>query len=301
MTKSRQTLYIIALGLFWGLSPSFYKLMANGGIPITHVVVLSGVGVGLGLATLQLLRREPLGLTSRVWLFGLGCGFLLNIPFALSLWLIGKLPVTLFAVIVATAPLWSFALAIAVGREQPTAMRGAALLVGFLSSVVVIVSRGALAFDGVTTWLLLAFLVPILYALYNLFAAMAWPEGMSPLTAGVTESFASAGLVLPVMLALDPLKGIGDLHWGYWAVAAITLMWVLERVAFFGLMRGAGPVTTVQAVYVSTPASVLFGILFFDERADMWLWVSLGLLMLALWLNNRALASSPQSTATAEA
>ena len=68
-------------------------------------------------------------------------------------------------------------------------------------------------------------------------------------------------------------------------------MWVMERVCFFSMIQRFGPVTTVQATYVSTPASVLFGLLMFHESADAWLWLSLALLMLALWLNNRAVSS----------
>jgi drug/metabolite transporter (DMT)-like permease len=38
--------------------------------------------------------------------------------------------------------------------------------------------------------------------------------------------------------------------------------------------------------YVSTPAAVLWAIFIFDKRADPWIWVSLVILMVALWLNN---------------
>lgn len=53
-------------------------------------------------------------------------------------------------------------------------------------------------------------------------------------------------------------------------------------------------VYTIQAIYVSTPAAVLWAILIFGGGADVWLWVGLIILMLALWLNNsgRATASA---------
>eukprot|EP01036_Dinobryon_divergens_P008077 gene8077-10785_t len=64
-------------------------------------------------------------------------------------------------------------------------------------------------------------------------------------------------------------------------------MWVGERIVYFTLIRDRGPVYTVQAIYISAPAGVLYGITFFGEAPDLWLWISLALVILALWLNNR--------------
>ena len=107
---------------------------------------------------------------------------------------------------------------------------------------------------------------------------------------GIVESFASSLLAVPFFLWLEqPRLAITDPGFltGYWTVTLATLMWVLERVAFFRLIRGQATTTTVQAVYVSTPAGVLFGMLLYAEPPTIWLALSLGLLLAALWLNNR--------------
>ena len=51
------------------------------------------------------------------------------------------------------------------------------------------------------------------------------------------------------------------------------------------LTREKGAVFTVQAVYLYTPAAVVIAIAFFGG-ADLWLFVSLAVLMAALYLNN---------------
>jgi hypothetical protein len=71
------------------------------------------------------------------------------------------------------------------------------------------------------------------------------------------------------------------------------ILWIIERIAFFTLIRDKGAVYTIQAVYVSTPAAVLFAIFFYGGGADIWLWISLAILMLALWLNNTGSAVRP--------
>jgi multidrug transporter EmrE-like cation transporter len=44
----------------------------------------------------------------------------------------------------------------------------------------------------------------------------------------------------------------------------------------------------VQAVYISTPGGVIFGVFLFKDHADLWLVASLALVMAALVCNNRA-------------
>ena len=68
-------------------------------------------------------------------------------------------------------------------------------------------------------------------------------------------------------------------------------MWVAERIAFFTLIRERGATSTAQAVYLSAPAAVFFAVVFFGGATDAWLWVSLAVLLLALWLNNSGSAA----------
>jgi drug/metabolite transporter (DMT)-like permease len=290
-------LAIVGLGAFWGISPTFYKLMANESIPISHIVVLSGVGVGSGLALLRWLSSGRLGVNRREALYGLGCGLLLNVPFAMGLWLAKYLPVTVFAVISSMAPFCSYALALAFRREGASTLRLVALAAGFLSSATLILTRPEASELSISGWTLLALVPTALYAVYGLFASMAWPKGMDTLTAGMVESWASALLALPFMLLLQPIMSPSDIHWGYWTVGVITLIWVVERIAYFTMIQRSGPVTTAQAVYVATPAGVLFGAWLFGEQIDVWLIACLGLLLVALYLNNRALKTQRKAVA----
>jgi drug/metabolite transporter (DMT)-like permease len=292
---------VAGLGAFWGASPALNKLLGLYGVPVGHILVISGFGVGLGLMLLQWLLGGRLQLSRSVLLYGLGCGLLLNIPWGLSLAAIRHVPVTLSAVIVSTTPLCTYALALLLRRERADLLRLVALGLGFLSCVVLILNSPAppgvlagapaIAVDG---WLLITLALPVLYAFYNLYTAMAWPKGMTAMTAGVVESHASALMAVPFVLAMEPLH-LGGSGIGYWLLAAVSVMWVVERVCFFTLIERTGPVTTVQAVYVSTPASVVLGLVFFAEPANLWLAVSLVLLMAALWLNNVAVTRAGQA------
>jgi drug/metabolite transporter (DMT)-like permease len=297
MTPLTQLLFVLGLGAFWGFSPALNKIMGDHGLPVTHILVLSGFGVGLGLLALQRLMGNRLQLNRQIAVYGICCAVLLNVPWFGSLTVVRHVPVTVSAVIISTSPLWTYALAVLLRRERATSLRLLALCVGFLSSLVVILTRDDLRVAdvdasfggfGINGWVLVAMTLPILYAIYNTYTSMAWPKGMTASTAGIVESFATTLVVLPLVPLLEPV-GFSDLHTGYWLIGLATAMWILERVCYFSMIERAGPVTTVQAIYVATPAAVVFGLVLFGEPASVWLWISLALLMLALWLNNRAL------------
>ena len=294
MSGLTQVLFVVGLGLFWGLSGPLNKGLGLAGVPVTHVLVASGFGVGLGLMALQRASGERLHIGRSEILYGLGCAALINIPWGIGLAAIRHVPVTLSAVVTSTTPLWTFAFALAFGRERFNALRLLALLIGLISSIVVIVTRPDATLIGVDWWVLVTATLPLLFAGYNTFTSAAWPKGMSARTAGVVESLASGVICLPLLLWLDPPGGsaVAVKATGYLMLVAVTLMWIAERVCYFSLIQQAGSVSTVQAVYIATPAAVLFGFALFGESLDRWLALGLLLLMLSLWLNNRSLAAS---------
>jgi drug/metabolite transporter (DMT)-like permease len=279
-------LWFIVLGCFWGLTPSLYKLMGDHGLPITHIIVYTGLIVGVVLALLPLARGR-LVLSREVMLYGLGCAALLNIPFAMSLFFSRKVAATEYALIVSTAPFWNYILALATKREIADPRRIGALMIGFLSSAVLILSRAGTAQSAISYWIVAAFAVPIVYSAYNWFAAAYWPKEADIMTVGAAESIFSGLLAIPFMLVLaPPWSADTPALLSYWTAGVASLLWIVERIAFFTLIREKGAFYTIQAIYVSTPAAVLWAIVIFGRPADMWIWVSLAILMAALWLNN---------------
>ena len=144
----------------------------------------------------------------------------------------------------------------------------------------------------ISWWTIAAFSGPIGYMAYNWFAARNWPKNADTMSVGAAESIWSAITVVPLMLIVAPPWATGlPSAVAYWSVLVATLLWIVERIAFFTLIRDKGALYTIQAVYVATPAAVIFAMVFFGGGSDVWLWVSLAILMLALWLNNSATAA----------
>ena len=114
---------------------------------------------------------------------------------------------------------------------------------------------------------------------------------------GAAESVWSGLGILPVLLVLAPFGSDGQPRAIEYAfLIAVIAMWVVERIAYFTLIRNKGAVYTAQATYVATPAAVLIAGVFFGGTQDIWLWLSLAILMVALWLNNSGRTLTPAAT-----
>ena len=293
---TRHFAHFIALGLFWGLSPTLYRAMGEAAVPVSHIIVYSGLGVGLALAGVAWATTGRVDCSRPVMLYGLGCAVLMNFPFGASLFIARHVPTVELALIMSTAPFFNYAAALLTGRENAVPRRLAAVATGFLSSAVLILSRDDTLSGQASWWTAAAFSVPIGYMAYNWFAARLWPRNADTLSVGAAESIWSAITVAPIMLIMAPpwaveLPGVV----AYWTVLVATVMWIVERIAFFTLIRDKGALYTIQAVYVATPAAVIFAMMFFGGASDVWLWVSLAILMVALWLNNSGTAAIPRS------
>jgi drug/metabolite transporter (DMT)-like permease len=296
MAHYRHIIYFISLGLFWGMSPSFYRYWNEIGMPITHVIFLSGLAVGPILAAIAARQYKKLAFGRNVQWYGAICATLLNVPFGLGVFLAGHVPPTELALAISTSPLVNYAVALASRRESATPRRLLAILFGIVSSAVLVISRDGALSTKLSGWLLVAFSLPFFYAAYAWYASVRWPENADPLSVGASESMWSALIALPPLLWFAPPWSPAQLALpAYWSLIAASAMWVIERIAYFTLIKEKGAVYTVQAVYVSTPAAVIIASLFFGGGYDMWLWLSLAILMMALWLNNSDAIAKPQS------
>jgi drug/metabolite transporter (DMT)-like permease len=299
MTSTRHFSFFVALGLFWGLSPSLYRYLADNLMPVTYTIVLSGLGVGVLLYVIRGLRQGWQLPSFAIARYGAICAGLMNIPFALNLYLAGFVPPAELAIIITMSPFFNYLLALVTGKEDTQARRLIAIAFGFISTLVLILSREGTLQGEANGWLLAAISIPLLYCAYNNYAANFAPAGSDTLMLGAAESIWSGLLVIPFLLVMAPLGAASNPPlFVYWAIGFAILMWIVERIAYFTLIREKGAVYTVQATYLSTPAAVAISAALYGGGTDIWLWVSLALLMCALWFNNTGQVPALKPVAT---
>lgn len=292
----RHIAYFIALGAFWGISPSLYRYWGATGVPASHVIGYSGLGLALCMGLIARLREGSFGMTRATLTYGLVCACLMNVPFAWSLTLARHVPTPELALVFSISPLINFALAAATGRQKLTPRNLTAIGLGFVSSAILIITREGMVSGKVSWWLLAAFANPVMWAAYNWYAQSRWPKGGTTFSIGASESLWSGLLAIPFTIALAPPWQTTYGAAAGWTIVAATLMWVAERISFFTLIRERGAAYTAQAIYLATPAAVVIAMVLFGGAGDTWLWLSLALLMAALYLNNSGKAAMPAAT-----
>jgi drug/metabolite transporter (DMT)-like permease len=302
MSSPRHFIYFLALGMFWGMSPSLYKHLTEVGMPLSHTIAVTGLGVGIAMYLIAGFRSGSWKVPSQLMVYGAVCAFLMNIPFAINLFLAGHVPPTELAIIITLSPFMNYLLALATGWEHASPRKLAAIAAGFVSTLVLILSREGTLTGSPSWWLLAALSIPLLYCAYNSYAARHWPQGANTLMAGAVESVWSGLFAVPMVAWVAwQSSDYGPPLQEYRILGAACLMWIVERIAYFTLISERGAVYTVQATYVSTPTAVIIAVIFFGGGSDAWLWLSLAFLMLALWLNNsrgrlsRAAATQPSA------
>lgn len=296
MSSFRHLAYFLTLALFWGLSPTQYRYWGEAGVPVSHILVFTGFGLAVFLAALARWRHGALNWNREVLTYSLICAALMNVPFSMSLTFARHVPTAELALVFSLSPLVNFAAGAISGREPLTPRRVLAIAVGFGACSLLVLTRSGMVSGQVSWWLIASFINPLLYAAYNWYAQGHWPRGGTTFSIGAAESFWTGVLALPFMLAFAAPWSFTYSSLAYWSIAAATVMWVLERISFFTLIREKGATYTAQAVYLSAPAAVIFAVIFFGGVSDVWLWVSLAILMAALWLNNSGQAARPMST-----
>ena len=209
MRTTNHFLNFMLLGLFWGISPSFYKHLSEIKMAETHTIFWTGMGVGLIMLCMSIYRTGLGGIDKRLIIYGFGCAALMNIPFGLNLYLAGFVPPTELAIIITMSPFFNYIVAVLFRNENSSPRKLLAIFLGFLSTLVLIVSRQG-TLTGTISWpLVYSISIPILYCAYNSFAARAWPKGADTIQAGAFESIWSGLLILPFLLWFQPFSAPG--------------------------------------------------------------------------------------------
>lgn len=281
-------LLLLLLGCLWGASFSIAKLAIGGGIPVLGYAAWQALGSALVLLGILLIRRQSLPRGWKVWRFCLIAGFVgICVPNLIFYIVISHLPAGLMAVVVATAPIITYSLALSLAMEQGSRVRSLGIGLGFVGALVIILPSKSLPEELDILWLLLAFATPASYALSNLYTARARPQGQSNLAmacgmllcAGTIQTLLMVSLI-PPYLPLPPWRP---------AEAALFAQIAISSVAYvilFYIVQAAGAVYFSQVGYIVTVAGLIWGMIFFGEQHSAWVYAGTALILAGFTLVN---------------
>ena len=281
-------LLLIALGSLWGVATSVGRGVGMLGVPPLGYAFWQTLCGGLLLLPVCLLLRKPVALGREHLTYYLVCGVLGSaIPTSNMFFVLNHIPAGIMAMVLATAPLLTYLLALLTRQEDFVARRALGVLLGFMGAVLIVLSRGGLSTTDASTYVVMAFLTPVMYSLTNIYASFARPADSNPYTLAVGMLVAAGLTILPAALYFGQFHPI----WARLDLANILILTHigiagLAFVMFFTLIRIAGPVYFSQVGYIVAVAGIVTGMLIFDERHSSMVWAAVGLIFAGVALVN---------------
>ncbi len=288
--QNRQAIgLLLYTGLLFGVNFPLGKIATAAGVPpLVWAMVVSFGAAGLLLPGLilqgrlrlprgQMLRYTAIsGLVSFAAVNGLvflliphvGAGYTL-LMFALS-------------------PVATLAVTALAGLKVPGRLGLIGIGFGLAGAAVVAVTRDGSGGAGGAFWPVLAFGLPVLLALGNVYRTLDWPEGAHPAVLAfwshlfALAAFATVQLGSSGTLPLDSLR----------AVPLATILQALAAgltfPAYFALQKAGGPVLLSQIGYVAAAVGLATGTLFLGESYSATTWTGAAVIAFGIALTIRA-------------
>ena len=284
---NRPLVLLLVTGLAFGCNFPLGKLAVAAGVnpALWAAVICLGAGIAVGVAARLL--EAPVSVPGLYRYAAISSVISNVIPLALTFAAIPHIGSGLAAIMVATSPVTTAILSMALRVRPPSPLGLLGIAVGLLGALAIIIARNAGFGAAETRWLLLAALIPVFLGAGNVYRTMGWPGGAGPMRLGATINLAA---VLPLLalagvvggLDLSPLARIPAIVGGQ--LVASTIMYL----TFFRLQAVGGPTYLSQIGYVAAAVGVAVGVWFLGERYPPMVWAGIAVVALGIGLTTLA-------------
>lgn len=289
-TRQRIAEYALLLfmGLIWGLALSMAKLAGlDGGHPVGLAFwQVSVAGTMLFMVSAAGGKLPPL--RPRVLKFNLICGITgVAFPAIALFWSALMLPAGIVAISFASMPLFTYLLSVMFGVERGTVRRIAGVFLGLAAMMLLVLPDGALPAPDLAPWVLLALAASVSMSIENFTAGGYRPDNVTSLQLSCGRQYGAACILAPIALISGTAIAVTG-EWGvvHWAATATGVISGVAYTCLLHVIRTSGPVFASQTAYIITLAGVGWGMIIFDERHSVYIWLALVMTLLAIALVN---------------
>ena len=284
---NRPLVLLLVTGLAFGCNFPLGKIAVAAGVnpALWAAVICLGAGLTVGVAARLFEEAPPV---AGLYRYAAVSSVISNvIPLALTFAAIPHIGSGLAAILVATSPVTTAVLSMALRVRPPSPLGVLGIAVGLAGAVTIIVARNAGFAAEESRWLLLGALIPVFLGAGNVYRTAAWPRGAGPMRLGATINLVAVAPLLALALAvggldLMPLARIPLVVAGQ--LAASTIMYL----TFFRLEAVGGPTYLSQIGYVAAGVGVGVGVWFLGERYPPAVWAGIAVVALGVGLTTLA-------------
>jgi drug/metabolite transporter (DMT)-like permease len=230
-------------------------------------------------------RRFPVWDKEHIRYYLLGGLLGISLPYVLAFIVLQQLQVGIVGLLTALSPIVTYAMARLLGHERGHPLRLLGLIVGLGGVALLVMSGDSVVLSEHWSSMLLALAIPLTLASSNIYRSRYWPakSRAMPLVIGML-TVQSAGLFIVNLLLGNFHLVLPALNDTSLVLAVLGLMAGASYLTSFTLLRVGGPVYLSQMGYVITAVTMLAGMLFWDERYDNTVLLSMGLILTGVLL-----------------
>ena len=207
------------------------------------------------------------------------------IPNTFTYMVAAYIPAGLLAIGIATVPMFSLLIALAIKSERFNSVRMLGILLGALAIALVLGPDADFSSQGLGLYMLVALIAPFFYAIEGNYLALKTPPNMHPLN--ILYGASVVGLVICTPLTfltgswVDLSQAWTSVEWG---IVANSVLHVIAYAGYIWIVGLSGAVFASQVAYIVTLSGVLLGILILGESHSSLIWIALGCMILGLIL-----------------
>ena len=278
---------LVLAGLIYSLLFPINRIATENGVPALGYVVWISLGGGaLMLIACLVTGKIPRLGRRHVVTYIVGGAISVAAPMTLLALAAPRLPSSIITMIVVLAPLLSFVFAVPVKLERFRWLGLAGLLFALAGVLLILLPEASLPEPGMVGWVLLTLLVPISFALFNIFIDLYAPPEAGGLQLGTGILLAAGLMMLPVTAIAGGFHIFpGPSAEGDFAVLYATLINAARWWLMFIIIRMAGAIFVSQTAYIIVLGGFGWQALFFGGAVSGFIWAAAGLLLLGLAVN----------------
>ncbi|MFT3742348.1 MAG: DMT family transporter [Gammaproteobacteria bacterium] len=297
---------LFSLGITWGSGYAIARFATTHGVHPIGYTFWQSLGPAVLLSLFCLFKRRISGLAARApklvptqkiehlhtpYKFYALCGLLgIAVPNTIMYYAAAHLPASLLALVINTVPMMIYPLALLAKQESFNFRRFLALVITIVGLACLVVPNAH--FSGQQAkWILIALLTPLCFALFANFVNPRRPANSQPLNLAAGMMIFSTLWLLPVVFSTHSFYSLWPLTLPGWVIILEMILSSLGYVLLFKLLTLAGPVYYSLVDGVVAITGLLWGVLLFQERFNVWQSIAvcciLGGIGLMSWMRKR--------------
>ena len=275
--------FLLVLGSIWGVSITSAKLAVQAFGPFSVVFWYSLIAF-LVLCGVSIIRRKLPPLDARHLRYYLASGLIgFSIPALNNLIVVQYVPAGILSTMIATAPVFTYAIALVARQERFQVLRAGGIALGLVGALVILLPANSLPEAGMAPWVALGLLTPFLYGITAVIISRYMPHETDSMTLATGFLGISTVFFLVGMLA----SGTATIPWPDIWPGSPMVLWLgvsssVAYVLYFQIIRMAGAVYLSQVSYLVVTIGVVAGMIVFGERHSPLVWLGIGLMVAGL-------------------